>query len=153
MPSTAATAKISRGTIMADTSKLAALTDDQREALRRRLDVFDQSIAQLEKQREPWDKAIAALQEIREDVIEDVTGAELAGNREGCDRLLFIGEQGHRCVDGPILCVACAPTWSDLKAQYADKRAKGEPVADADDVAIDGRIAAGDGDKPYVWEL
>lgn len=79
--------------------------------------------------------------------------AEIAGHCEACSRLLFVGDLGHQCHDGPTLCEEHAPTWSQLLADY-----EGVPDADIDPEAlqrstIEKRIADGDGDKKHVWEL
>lgn len=135
---------------------MTEISDDKRSELQRRIQALDESIEEIEKLRAPYDKAIQALATIREEIIDADAGKEIADTCEGCSKLLFVGELGHRCEDGPTLCEACAPTWSDMKQQYTDDALKPEDrheTYDEDLAAIDAHIAAGDGDKKHAWPL
>jgi hypothetical protein len=43
---------------------------------------------------------------------------DYVGNCEGCDKMLFVGDVGLRCDDGPVLCAEHAPTWAEAKTQW-----------------------------------
>jgi hypothetical protein len=135
-------------------------TDDKRAELQLQLTAIDRVIEGIEKQKEPFDRSIAQLLTLKEEIVANAAGAEIHGTCE-CGRILFYGEKAHTCEDGPLLCEDCAPTWNDLRQQYdADKELGGfvesfdtpEDAARADRT-VDAHIAAGNGDKKHVWEL
>lgn len=79
---------------------------------------------------------------------------------EGCDKRLHDGDLVHRCVDGPVFCETCAPSWSNLLEQYTgnlDDLAgfvdRTPEELEEDRAAIQARVDAGDGDKKHVWPL
>ncbi len=39
---------------------------------------------------------------------------DFLGHCEGCNALLFLGDQGFAYDDGPICCAECAPTWAEI---------------------------------------
>jgi hypothetical protein len=128
------------------------LTDEDREKLKARLDEIAAAEETIRKARKPFDDAIGALDTVRQQLL-DEHEAEIADTCEGCSRLLFVGELGHRCADGPTLCLSCSPTWNDLAKDYAtmsDDDISDEAVSRE---TIQARIAAGDGDKKNVWPL
>lgn len=133
------------------------LDEAGREKLKDQLKELEAAEAAIAAARKPFDTAMTAIDTIRESLLLE-HDVDIADTCEGCDKLLFVGELGHRCADGPTLCEACAPTWSDLLAQYI--AAKGETTSDrtpeelADDQAIaQAHVDAGDGDLKHVWVL
>lgn len=131
------------------------MTDEQREALQERLKELDKAGAAILKARKPFDVALASIDAVRESVIADA-GVELLDETcEGCERHFFVGDLGHRCADGPVLCEACAPTWKDLKGQIEEGYVDPDELCHGalDRETIEARIAAGDGDKKHVYPL
>lgn len=140
-----------------DTDILTApLSDDAREALKEKLAAIHKARRPLLVARQPLDDALRALDELHDAAVEEA-GVELIEEAcEGCDILLVVGDLGHRCADGPVLCEAHAPTWRDLLNQYQQKDAAKDwddpEVADGL-AAAQAHVDAGDGDKKHVWPL
>jgi hypothetical protein len=139
---------------------VAELTAEQREKLQEQLKALDAAAGKILAARKPFDEALAAVNAVHDGLLEE-HGLEIADTCETCERLLFVGELGHSCTDGPTLCEACAPTWNDLKQQLDSDRSLGgydesfESPEDAKDWAdtVNAHIADGDGDKKNVWPL
>lgn len=98
---------------------------NERAVLKTSLDNLDAAQQQIEKAMEPFRSAMAAIETIRDDLL-TTHDVEVAGECEGCGKLLFAGEMGLRCNDGPILCEECAPTWEEAKFTHAGDAAIGE---------------------------
>ena len=75
----------------------------------------------------------------------DETHEDYLGCCEGCDKMLFVGDVGLRCDDGPLLCAEHAPSWGDAKHQWdADEQLDDDPERRAAFMAAyDAHIAAG----------
>lgn len=43
---------------------------------------------------------------------------DYASTCEGCGAVILSGDQGHRCLEGELLCKECTPTWADVKQQW-----------------------------------
>lgn len=137
----------------------APLSEAARKGLQEQLGRLANAEDLLRKAMAPFVQARDALDDAREMLLMD-HDADIAGTCE-CGRLLFEGELGHRCDDGPILCEDCAPTWDDMRRQYHEAKARGDFVDSFEgeqeardaDLAVDSHIAAGDGDKRLVWPL
>lgn len=43
---------------------------------------------------------------------------DFLGRCEGCGAMLFVGDRGLRCDDGPWLCADHCPTWAGAKKQW-----------------------------------
>lgn len=75
--------------------------------------------------RAPFDAAIMAVETARDSLLTH-HAVEIAGTCESCSRLLFVGDKGFRCDDGPVLCEKCGPTYGDVEQQW-------DPVGAAED--------------------
>lgn len=77
----------------------------------------------------------------------DESHPDYVGECEGCGTMLFVGDTGLRCDDGPVVCGACAPTWKDVKAQWdADEMLDNDPELRATFMAsYQKHLAAGGG--------
>lgn len=93
------------------------MTDAERAALLEQLRDLDAAQAKIAEARKPFDAATSAIEGVKEALLERHE-AEIAGRCETCDRLLFYGDRGHRCDDGPIVCEEHAPTWADIKEEW-----------------------------------
>lgn len=51
-------------------------------------------------------------------------------NCEGCRAVILYGDQGHDTSDGCTLCVECAPTWGDIRAQWEEEGREEEEEGD-----------------------
>lgn len=96
------------------------MQDDERVKLAEELGALSKAQESIRAARKPFDDAIAAIEEVYENLLYKHE-VEIAGSCEGCDRLLFVGEMGHRCEDGPLLCEEHAPTYGDVKRQWEEK--------------------------------
>lgn len=70
---------------------------------------------------EKFDDESAAIEEAREKLMVGF-GKDYITTCEGCSCHLFVGDKGHRCLDGELLCEACTPSWDDVKEQWAEGR-------------------------------
>jgi hypothetical protein len=70
------------------------LTEEEREALVEQLEGLYEAIARIENARAPFDKAITALDEIKETLLEK-HGVDVGGRCEGCAEILFSGDMVH----------------------------------------------------------
>lgn len=130
------------------------MTDEQGEALQERLKELDAAGSAILDARKPFDDALRAVDQVREGLYADAGLEPLDEICETCERHLFVGDLGHRCADGPVLCEECSPTWNELKTDWNDGK-------DADDLChssldletIEANIARGYGDKKHVWPL
>ncbi len=98
------------------------ITAEERAQLSKNIAGVDEIIA-------PLRKALKELEDLRKDLIEPYAD-DIVGNCEGCGRLLFVGDKGHRCHDGPILCAECAPTWNDIGAQWNEMKGSADDDPD-----------------------
>jgi hypothetical protein len=141
---------------------MTAFTDEQREALKEKLAAIDDARAPIRALMEPLKKAMAAIDGLHDLAVEEA-GVELLGEIcEGCDRMLVVGDLGHRAADGPVMCEACSPTYADVLAQYEETEDRASLLVDLDltEEELAGQIAslkaivaAGDGDKKNVVAL
>jgi hypothetical protein len=139
----------------------ATFTDEARERLKEKLDAIDLVRKPLLEHRKPLDEALRALDALHDAAVEEA-GVELLDECcETCSRLLVIGDRGHRCGDGPVLCESCAPTWNDIRRQYdSDKQLGGfvesyetPKEAEEADRLVDQMIADGKGDEKWLLPL
>lgn len=101
------------------------------DGLRAKLAVLDARAAAVEAEAKPHREAFSAKDKPfrdREKAIEAEREAVLAEHGtheidrcEGCSKLIFEGERFHVCRDGEYVCVDCAPTWNDLRADLMDE--------------------------------
>lgn len=126
---------------MTDSPKI---TDDQRQHIQANIAAMDGAIASMQKAAEPFVQAIEAIEGCRDKMLDDL-GLEVVGHCEHCEKILFVGELGLRCDDGPVLCEEHAPTWDDARAQWSEDPAADEPNPDRADfmARYDAHIAAG----------
>ncbi len=95
------------------------MDEQARMALQEQLDALEAAQRALDEVMRPFLEAQSRIINARELLIEQ-HGAEIAGRCETCNRVLFTGEQGHQCEDGPLLCAEHAPTWGDFKRMIAE---------------------------------
>lgn len=93
------------------------MDEKTRASLKAQLSALNKAENAVRIARRPFDKAIDEIDTAREEIL-GAHEAEIAGECIGCTELLLVGEQGHRCRDGELLCEACAFTWADVKAQW-----------------------------------
>lgn len=93
------------------------LTEEGRKELQAGLKMLEDAEASILSAMKPMKLAMDGVVMCRE-ILLDKRGLEVAGECEGCERLLLIGDKGHRCDDGPILCEACSPTWGDIEGSW-----------------------------------
>lgn len=89
------------------------ITEEEREALSKRLDDIDAARDKIAKAMEPFRAADQVLKELHDSLVDHLP--DIQGKCETCNRLLFEGEVGYRYDDDPILCADHAPTWGDIK--------------------------------------
>jgi hypothetical protein len=70
---------------------------------------------------EKFETESGAIEDAREKLIAGF-GKDYITTCEGCSCHLFVGDRGHRCLDGELLCEACTPSWDDVKEQWAEGR-------------------------------
>ncbi len=146
---------------MPDTAPAApALTDDQRDALDSKLQRLQAAIAEIEKARRPFDRAIDVLQEQIDCALEEAgIDGEPLGHCETCGFLLLPGDRGHHIAEPNLyFCEEHAPTWNDMLDQYQEIGP--EDLVDLEPeefeqgkASAQARVDAGDGDVKYVWTL
>lgn len=115
---------------------------------------IDQAIADHEK-------AVAELEQRREELIDDDAGQVIVGKCDQCGRALFVGDRAFSYDDGPMFCEQHAPTWTERREELDDLKRDGIFVdsfespedAEATDALVDKRIAEGRGDERITWEL
>jgi len=131
------------------------ITEEEREALVSRLAELRKAEEAIDKVRQPLTDAIREIEAVRQALL-DRHQLEIVGNCEGCGKLLFSGELGHVCRDGPKLCEACAPSFVDAKQNLEgiDPNYWISPEERAEDIArAQAEIDAGRGDAKHVWPL
>lgn len=141
---------------------MSDFTDEQREALKEKLQAIDKAREPLRALMKPLQESMAALDALHDAAVEEA-GVELLDEIcEGCECILVVGDIGHRAADGPVMCVACSPTYADVLAQYeeADDRARllvdldlTEDEFAAQIASLKAIVAAGDGGKKNVAPL
>jgi hypothetical protein len=92
------------------------ITDEQREALTAQLDQLGVARKQLEETMAPLRRALDALGDVECGRLEPL-GVELRGRCESCLQAIVTGDRIFHYESGELLCIRCAPTWADLKAQ------------------------------------
>lgn len=100
------------------------MTDEERAALKDELKGLSDAQAAIEAASKPFDDALRAIEQVRDALLER-HGVEIAGECETCERLLFAGDKGHVCGDGPVLCEDCSPTYADLQKQLLERSQSG----------------------------
>jgi hypothetical protein len=140
----------------------AEFTDEARERLKDKLDAIGKAREPLMVAIKPLNEALLALAELEEMAVEEA-GVELLDEIcEGCERMLIVGDHGHRAADGPVMCEACSPTYADVLSQYEDATDRASLLVDldlteeelADQItSLKAMVAAGDGDKKNVVPL
>lgn len=131
------------------------LSADAREKLKDKLDAIHLARKPIQEVRKPFDDALRAIDALHDAAVEEA-GVELLDDIcEGCECILVVGDLGHRCGDGPVLCEACAPTWNDMAAQCREPDYMADdPEGRADALAaVEAHIAAGLGDEKNVLPL
>lgn len=124
------------------------MTDEERDALREKLDGLAAAEQSIYDAMKPYRAALTALEATRDMLLAGID-ADIAGKCESCSKLLFTGEPGHRCADDPILCEACAPTWGDISNQaqeiYLSRTTDSDQIelADRNLEAVQAHVAAG----------
>jgi hypothetical protein len=148
-------------------SEPAKFSPEWRERLGDKVAPLNVAIASLNEHIKPVTAAIAALKEQIDGILRSFGITESYDDIETCEScqaFVLEGDLAHRCLDGPTLCVECAPTWSDMEKQVLEQieDGKADPSSlDEDDGGIEAlevslasvraHIAAGDGDKKHVW--
>jgi len=145
---------------VADTETAPKITDQERQQLQEQLEALGKAGAAISAAMAPFRKALAEIEGLSAALLERF-GGELAATCEGCSKILFFGELGHRCGDGPTLCDACAPTVADCHRQAVEiLEAMAEPPGDEDRkeqeervAALASRVLAGEGEQKAVYAL
>lgn len=135
---------------------MVSLTDTQREVLHARLKSLDEAEAKIAAARKPFDEAIAAIEMVRDGLMEEAGAVEIAGTCETCDRLIFEGEQGFTYEDGPTFCADHAPTWTNMLAMALESKPEDYDEPEDREAAIahaQAHISDGQGDQRHTWEL
>src|SRR5262245_22009828 len=101
------------------------MDDKTRTDVQAQITALDKADESVRLARKPFDDVLDTIETLRQSIL-DKHDVEIAGTCEGCSKLLFIGDRGHRCGDGPLLCAECSPTWADVKEQWD----KGERLDD-----------------------
>lgn len=109
------------------------MTDEERDALREKLDGLAAAEQSIYDAMKPYRAALTALEATRDMLLAGID-ADITGKCESCSKLLFTGEPGHRCADDPILCETCSPTWADMQRQAQEIFTS--PDADSDQVEL-----------------
>lgn len=102
------------------------MDDKERDVLKEELAALDAAEVSIRKARRPFDEAIDAVETVKQNLL-DKHAVEIAGHCEGCGRLLFVGDKGFRCDDGPILCAECSPTFGDAEGNWKSEPEDHEP--------------------------
>lgn len=135
-------------------SEAVKITDEVRASIAEQMKALDDAGAEISKLIEPLRRASDGIEAARI-LLLDSHGVEIADTCEGCSKILFVGEMGHVCGDGPTLCEACSPTWADCLTQLSEPSDDSEDEAERQESikAVQAQIDAGNGDKKHVWEL
>ena len=117
------------------------------EAVRKRIQegvaAMEEAIAAIQKAADPFLTAIQAIEGCRDKMLDD-EGVEIVGHCEHCNTILFVGDKGLHCEDGPVLCEEHSPTWGDARAQWAEGGGNDDAELKADFMArYEAHIAAG----------
>lgn len=103
------------------------MDETSREKLKAEFAALDEAENSIREGRKPFDVALLAIETVREN-LKEKHEVEIAGECEGCTRLLFAGEKGFRYEDGPILCEECSPTYGDAESVFKNR----DPADDED---------------------
>lgn len=140
---------------MSETPKIDEAT---RASITEQYDALIKAQQNIETMMKPFHDAIGQIVTARDLLLEQHGGLEVHGTCEGCDKLLFVGEPGHRCSDGPTLCEDCAPTHADCLQQMKERVGEIDDEEDRrdlqDDIAsVEAIVNAGGGDTKAVFPL
>lgn len=89
-----------------------------RDKLKPLLEALTDAESKIQEAKHPFMLALEAIDLVRSELLDG--HPEVVGECEGCDTLLFEGDKGHRCDDGPLLCEACSPTYGDSLTQLRE---------------------------------
>lgn len=128
------------------------MTDEERTALQEQLVELDKASGQIGDAMQPFRDALAAIDGVREALLTR-HNVEIAGQCEGCERLLFVGDMGHRCEDGPMLCAECSPIYADVLKQARERLGEGDQDVADTVTALEQRLADGSIDDKALHEL
>jgi len=145
---------------------MTELSEGDRRVLINHLKMIHTAQQQVELLRKPHDDAakpyndiINRLEGIKSELLEQA-GVELYHQQcEVCDAVLFVGDLGHTCGDGPVLCAEHSPTWDDAKRQWEERAECGDLSTDEqEDYTVfqqnyAARLAAGTTSEKITYEL
>lgn len=103
-----------------ETATFQPMTDEDRRAkLRQIFELLEQLDLGL-----PMDQfeAESVAVERATEALKDGFDQDYVSTCEGCSDIILAGDQGHRCLDGELLCKACTPSWDDVKSQWDEGR-------------------------------
>jgi hypothetical protein len=95
------------------------IDDKTRRSIQEQFKALDAARAAIELAMKPFRDAEAEILVARELLLEHYE-IEIAGTCESCDKLLFVGEQGHRDDEGVMLCAEDSPTWADAAHSWQE---------------------------------
>ena len=113
------------------------MADDKFDAERRQKlrAVFDALVAlDAECPTEGFMKESLAVESATE-ALKDGFGKGFLSTCEGCGAIVLACDQGHRCLEGEILCKSCTPSWDDVKEQWEDGTLQGDVGEEGSDKA------------------
>lgn len=120
-----------------------------REELVKALAALDERDRKNDADMAPFRKISQQIEEERQALV-DAHETEVIGSCEGCLAVILEGDRYTPCSDGPLLCLACSPTWSEalnnMRSYVCDV-----PEDDAERLEsiahAEAQIAAGRGDE------
>jgi hypothetical protein len=141
---------------------MTEFTNADRERLKEKLAEIDKAREPIRMLMKPLREAMEAIDALHDAAVEEA-GVELLDEVcEGCERILIVGDLGHRAADGPVMCEACSPTYADILSQYEDRDDKASLLVDLDvteeeladmTAQLKAMVADGDGGKKNVSPL
>lgn len=118
------------------------ITAQARENLAANLDALAEAEAAVQQLMRPYDALVDRVRGIREMLLEQNGGVEIAGKCESCDRLMLVGEEGYRFEEGGVLCPLHSPSWGNWRDQLYSGGVPFEDVVHAKE-AIEAYFAGG----------